>query len=90
VRQGDGRGRARGDGADVGIAVTGVAGPGGGTERKPVGLVYLHVSTPAAERGQELPCTAVGAQVREVSAVLRCIWCHDAHRPVTLSRRPAR
>ncbi len=29
-------------GVDVGIAVTGVAGPGGGTEAKPVGLVYLH------------------------------------------------
>lgn len=27
--------------ADVGIAVTGIAGPSGGTEEKPVGLVYL-------------------------------------------------
>ena len=33
-------------GVDVGIAVTGVAGPDGGSEAKPVGLVYLHVSTP--------------------------------------------
>src|SRR5581483_9783961 len=30
-------------GADVGLAVTGVAGPAGGTPEKPVGLVYLHV-----------------------------------------------
>ncbi len=27
--------------ADLGLAVTGIAGPGGGSEAKPVGLVYL-------------------------------------------------
>src|SRR5439155_710954 len=37
-------------GADVAVAVTGVAGPGGGTREKPVGLVYLHASGPEAER----------------------------------------
>lgn len=34
----------RTSGADIGIAVTGVAGPGGGTARKPVGLVYVAIS----------------------------------------------
>ncbi|MDJ0761827.1 MAG: CinA family nicotinamide mononucleotide deamidase-related protein [Myxococcota bacterium] len=33
--------------ADVGIAVSGVAGPGGGTPEKPVGLVHFAVAHPA-------------------------------------------
>jgi nicotinamide-nucleotide amidase len=44
-------------GADVGVSVTGVAGPGGGSEGKPVGLVFVHAVGPDGEeaRRTELP-----------------------------------
>ncbi|MDY3619300.1 competence/damage-inducible protein A [Agathobaculum sp.] len=37
------QGVAKALGADVGVGITGIAGPGGGTEEKPAGLVYISV-----------------------------------------------
>ena len=44
-------------GADIAVAVTGVAGPGGGTPEKPVGLVFAHAVGPDGEKSvrTELP-----------------------------------
>ena len=39
------RGAVAHGGVDLAVSVTGLAGPGGGTPQKPVGLVYLGVST---------------------------------------------
>jgi nicotinamide-nucleotide amidase len=41
-------GARRALGADIGVGVTGVAGPRGGTVTKPVGLVYIAVSSAEA------------------------------------------
>jgi nicotinamide-nucleotide amidase len=69
VAQAMAQGARAATGAEVGIAVTGVAGPGGGSARKPVGLVYLHVSAPDVERGQEQHLIGDRAQVREWATV---------------------
>jgi nicotinamide-nucleotide amidase len=40
-------------GADVAVAVTGIAGPGGAVPGKPVGLVHLHAAGPGAGRAAD-------------------------------------
>ena len=41
-------------GADIGISTTGIAGPNGGTPEKPVGLVYVGISTKNHSFAKEL------------------------------------
>jgi nicotinamide-nucleotide amidase len=55
--------------ADVAVAVTGVAGPGGGTAEKPVGLVYLHAEGPDGSLARELNLTGERVAIRQRAAV---------------------
>jgi nicotinamide-nucleotide amidase len=54
---------------EVAVAVTGIAGPDGGTEDKPVGLVYIHAETPEASRGIEFNFRADRDSIRRRAAV---------------------
>lgn len=45
------RGVREASGAAIGVALTGIAGPGGAAPRKPVGLVHAHLSSAASETG---------------------------------------
>ena len=56
-------------GVDVSVAVTGIAGPGGGTEEKPVGLVYFHAVAPSGDKGSSFSFPGDRDSIRRRSAV---------------------
>src|SRR5207302_9796789 len=56
-------------GADVAVSVTGIAGPGGGTPEKPVGLVYLHAEGPDGGLGREFSFPGDRSSIRARSVV---------------------
>lgn len=59
-------------GTDIGISSTGIAGPDGGTPEKPVGLVYIGLSTADKTRAFELHLYGDRAKIR-ATAVLNAL-----------------
>ncbi len=55
--------------ADVAVSVTGIAGPGGGSEEKPVGLVYLHAEGPVGVRSADFVFPGDRDSIRRRAAV---------------------
>jgi PncC family amidohydrolase len=62
-------------GADVGVGITGIAGPGGGSEHKPVGLVWLSVTGPdgTLTRSVRLPGGRADVRERAVTVAMHLI-----------------
>ena len=55
-------------GSDIGIGITGIAGPGGGSKKKPVGLVYFAISDKKKISVRELRLRGSRAEIRSRAA----------------------
>ena len=56
-------------GTDIGLAVTGIAGPGGGSAAKPVGLVYFGIGYPGGAKAFRRQFAGDRLQVKERAAL---------------------
>ena len=52
---------------DVGVGITGIAGPGGGSPEKPVGLVYIAVSTLGKTSVEKNVFSGVRAEIKRAA-----------------------
>lgn len=70
-------------GSDLAVAITGIAGPGGGTPEKPVGTVFVAVATSKGLRSVRLKLSGerIENKAQSVDAALKL--CLEAMRDVT-------
>lgn len=54
-------------GADIGVSITGIAGPDGGSEEKPVGTVWIGIATPTDVRSRRFQFDGDRARIRSRS-----------------------
>ena len=61
-------------GADIGLATTGIAGPGGGSEEKPVGTVYVGLADADGTEARRYQLFRERARNKELTAQLALDW----------------
>ncbi|AKA70977.1 CinA domain protein [Clostridium scatologenes] len=62
-------GIAKTSGTNIGLSTTGIAGPGGGTKEKPVGLVYIGIYINGEIKVKKLLCTGDRQMVRTQATI---------------------
>jgi nicotinamide-nucleotide amidase len=62
------RGIREAAGSDIGLSTTGIAGPGGGSKAKPVGLVFIGISAPWEEKAERFLFTGERHAVKKKAA----------------------
>ena len=60
--------------SSIGLAITGIAGPGGGSPEKPVGLVYIGVSDGVQNKSRHRIMPGDRESIRERSTYLALSW----------------
>lgn len=68
------RGIRKGAGTDIGLAITGIAGPTGGTLQKPVGTVYFALTAPGIEKVRGYRFTGDRGRVRRMATCMALDW----------------
>ncbi|MGE5614224.1 MAG: competence/damage-inducible protein A [Bacillota bacterium] len=68
--------------SDIGIAITGIAGPGGGTTEKPVGLVFVAIAHNKGVEAKKLELWGSRTRIRNVT----CLNAFDMLRRYLLAR----
>jgi len=56
--------------SDIGVSTTGIAGPGGGTKKKPVGLVYVAVADKNHSAAHKFNFSGTRAQIKRKTALM--------------------
>ena len=69
-----GRGMRQLSGSDIALAITGIAGPAGGSEEKPVGTVFLALATRAGCRAREYRFSGSRNEIRTITAFTAMDW----------------